>query len=88
MTSTNAVGAGQTRANTPARQVDQPEQQVTEDRPGGPAAEGPRRLQPRVHERVDREQDDQREDRDARPGDGDDPDDDGENAEQDQRGGR
>ena len=26
------------------RQVDQPEQQVTEDRPGGPAVEGPRGL--------------------------------------------
>jgi hypothetical protein len=40
----------------PGRQVDQPEQQVTEDRAGGPAAEGPRALQPRVRERVDREQ--------------------------------
>jgi hypothetical protein len=34
-------------------------------------------LQPRVHERVDREQDDQRENRDARPGDGEDPAEDG-----------
>jgi len=57
---------------------------VTEDRPGGPAGEGPRGLQAGVGERVDREQDDQREDRDARPGDGEDPDDDGEYAEQDQ----
>src|SRR6266700_357905 len=69
------------------RQVDQPEQQVTEHRSGVTAAEGLRALQARVHERVDREQDDQRENRDVRPRDGDDPDDDGENAEQDQRGG-
>ena len=62
------------------------EQQVTEDRPGVPAAEGTRALQSGGHERVDREQDDQRENRDARPGDSDDPNDDGENAEQDQRG--
>jgi hypothetical protein len=57
---------------------------VTEDRSGAAAAEGPRGLQSRVHERVDREQDDQRENRDARLRDSDDPDGDGENAEQDQ----
>src|ERR1700683_576704 len=71
----------------PGRQVDQPEQQVTEDRAGGPGAEGPRALQSRVQERVDREQDDQRENRDAWPGDGQDPGDDSQNAEQNQRGG-
>src|SRR5262249_23939501 len=65
-------------------QPDQREQQVTEDRSGAAAAEGSRSLQPRVHEGVDREQDDQRENRDVGPGDGDDPDDDGEDAEQDQ----
>jgi hypothetical protein len=36
---------------------------VTEDRSGAAAAERPRGLQSRVHERVDREQDDQRENR-------------------------
>ena len=66
------------------RQVDQSEEQVTEDRAGAPAAEGPRGLQPHVQERVDREQDDQRENRDARPGDGEDSNDDGQNAEQNQ----
>jgi hypothetical protein len=66
------------------RQADQREKQVTEDRPGVAAAESPRGLQSRVHERVDGEQDDQRQDRDTRPGDGDNPDDDSQDAEQDQ----
>jgi hypothetical protein len=57
---------------------------VTEDRAGRPAAEGAHGLQAGVHERVDREQDDQRENGDAGPGDGDDPDDEGENADQNQ----
>jgi hypothetical protein len=56
MTRTNAVGAGQARGEHPGRQVDQPEQQMTQDRAGGPAAEGPHALQSRVHERVDREE--------------------------------
>jgi len=43
-----------------------------------------RQLQPGTDERVDREQDDQREYRHPRPGQRDDPDDDGEHAEQDQ----
>src|SRR5215831_1324482 len=66
------------------RQADQREQQVAEDRPGGAAAEGPHGLQARVDERVDREQQDQRINGHAWPGEGDDPDDDGENAQQDQ----
>ncbi len=57
---------------------------MTEDRPGGAAAEGPHGLQARVDERVYRKQQDQRENRHARPGEGDDPDDDTQNAEQDQ----
>src|ERR1700730_11866845 len=69
-------------------QVDQRNQQVTNDRPGTPAAEGPNGLQPGVDKRVDREQYNKCENRDTRPGDGDDPDDDGQHAKQDQRGGR
>jgi hypothetical protein len=81
------VGPGQTRAIT-GREAGQREQQVPEDRPGGAAAEGARQLQPGTGERVDREQNDQREYRHTGPGEGDDPDDDGEDAEQDQRGRR
>src|SRR5262249_26306415 len=81
-------GPGPDQGDHAGGQADQREQQVAEDRPGAAAAEGPRGLQPRVHEGVDREAGYQREDRDVRPGDGDDPDDDGEDAEQDQRGGR
>jgi hypothetical protein len=73
MTSTKTVGRGPGQGHHAGRQVDQSEEQMTEDRAGGPAAEGPRGLQPRVHERVDREQDDQRENCDAWPGDGEDP---------------
>jgi hypothetical protein len=68
----------------PGREVDQPEQQVPEDRSRGATAERARSLQPRVGERVDREQDDQREDRYPGPREGDDPDDDGEDAEKNQ----
>ena len=84
MTRTNAVGRGPDQGDHAGGQVNQPKQQVIEDRPAGPAGEGPRGLQPRVQERVDREQDDESKDRDAGPGDREDPDDDGENAEQDQ----
>ena len=77
-------GAGPDHGDHAGRQADQGEQQVSEDRSGAAAAERPRGLQSRVHERIDREQDDQCEDRGLRPGDGDDPDDDGENTEQDQ----
>jgi hypothetical protein len=59
-------------------QIDQPEQQMPEHRPGGAAAERPHGFQARCDERVHREQDDQRQDRDARPGQRDDSDGDGE----------
>jgi hypothetical protein len=68
----------------PDRQRDQHEQQAAEHRPVSGAAERLHGLQARADERVDREQDDQRENRHARPGDGNDPDDDAENAKQDQ----
>jgi hypothetical protein len=83
-TSTSAVGAGPDHGDHAGRQADQPQQQMPDDRPGGAAAERPHGLQPRVEEGIDREQQDQRVNRHAWPGDGDDPDDDGENAEQDQ----
>ena len=66
------------------RQVDQCQQQVAEDRSCGAAAERAHGLQARADEGVDREQDDQRGNRHARPGDGDDPDDDAQDAKQDQ----
>ena len=75
--STSAVGPGQTSATTPPARVDQAEQQVADDRPGLPAAEGAHCLEAGVHERVDREQDDQGENRHPGPGQGDDPGDEG-----------
>ena len=70
-------GPGPDQGDHAGGQVDQPEQQVTEHRTGVPAGKGPGGLHPGRDERVDREQDDQRENRDARPGDRDDPDDHG-----------
>ncbi len=66
--------------------VDQSEQQVPEDRPGGAAAERPHGLQPGRHEGVDGEQDHEGEDGDPRPGEGHDPDAEGEQAPKDQGG--
>ena len=68
-TSTSAVGPGPDDRDHAGRYVDQGEQQVADDRSRAVAAERSRALQEGVAERVDREQDDQREDRSppARP---------------------
>src|SRR6266568_1090876 len=80
-TSTSAVGPGQTRATAPAARSISASSRWPKT---GPAV---RLMKARADERVDREQDDQRSDRHARPDDGDDPDDDAQNPKQDQRGG-
>ena len=77
-------GPGPDQGDHPGRQVYQPEEQVTEDRPGGATAERLHRLQPGIDERVHREQDDQRQDRHPWPGQGDDPHDNGQNTKQNQ----
>src|SRR5215475_7712109 len=74
-TSTSAVGPGQTSAMTPAARAISASSRWPNT---GPAVLllNAHRLQPGVDERVDREQDDERQDRHVGPGDGDDPDDD------------
>jgi hypothetical protein len=76
-------GPGPDDRDHAGRYVDQAEQQVTDNRSRAIAAEGSRALQDGVAERVDREQDDQREDRHPRPGQRDDPSDDRRDADPD-----
>jgi hypothetical protein len=61
-------GARPGQRDGPGGQVGQAEQQVPDDRAGVAAAERPRGLQPGGDERVDGEQDDQRQHRDRGPG--------------------
>jgi len=80
------LGHNTTDPATPATRAAS-EQQVAEDRSRGVTAEREHGPQPGADERVDREQDDQSEYPDARPGEGNDPDGYGEHATQDQRSG-
>jgi hypothetical protein len=81
-------GPGPDQGDHPGGQVDHCQQQVADDRPGGASGEGPHRLYPGRDEGVDREQDDQCQNRHPGPGEGEDPDHNGENAKQNHRRGR
>src|SRR5262249_12897375 len=83
-TRTSAVGVGQASAITPAARSSRPSSRCPTTGPGGAAVKRAHGLQAGSDERVHGEQDDQRQDRDAGPGQRHDPDGEGEDAAPDQ----
>src|SRR6266704_2319354 len=86
-TSTSAVTPGHTSAVTPAARSISPTSRWPKTGPAVALLNARMACSPRADERVDREQDDQRENRHSRPGERDGPGYDREDTEQDQRGG-